>query len=617
MTFNLQHSTFHRRDGGHGRLAVPLTVFLTLWTVSMAAVPGHAGPAAPLDLHAEVGWSGWIVPGAWLPLRVTLSATDNLEGAMLIEVPEVQSRSVITYQIPVRITAGARQRLTAAIIITDPRQPVRVRIVQDGREVVRREIVLGSTRAVEGVVASLTHDAVGLEFLSTLSRKLRAAYIGEQDLPVRWQTYGGVEWLVIRDLDDRRVLPRQRQALVEWLAQGGRLLVTGGDRLAELRVPWLLDLLPATVRGVGEVRPTGPLSGVSGPVAVALVSPRAGASVSPASGPPMAVQWRWGRGTVVLWTFDAFAPSIRAWPGLEQLWRPLIESPPPVAVAQPELAALLPSTRPLPGSAQAALGVLSILYIIVMRVGLRRLGSLRLGVFAITAVAAVFGTMLYGVAAAARAASSALIQVSVAEAIPASQVARVTTYVSIVSPYGGVFGLRAPAGGAIVPLTRATLTFADTPATVEGTAAPGNLTFEVRQVVPLPVQGRIVPQEDEAEVDIQNRSGMVLRDAALVSHRQVYRLPDIGRQLTLRLNPAKWETVQPRALPIAWEEQVREWVLARLNRQPEDHSGGDRPWLMARIQDPRLAVQDRRGRPGMVLQVLLVPLDAGARVPGP
>lgn len=617
MTFNLHLSPFQRRDEGHGRSAVPLTGFLMLLAMCLAAVPAGARPAAPLDLDAEVGWSGWIVPGVWLPLRITLSARDNFDGTMLIEVPEVQSRSIITYQVPVRITAGARQRLTAEVIITDPRQPVRVRIVQDGREVVRREIALGSVRAVEGVVATLTQDAVGLEFLSALSRRLRAVYISERDLPVRWQAYGGVEWLVIRDLDDRGVLPLQRQALVQWLEQGGRILVTGGDRLAQLQASWLWDLLPATVRGVGQAQPTGLLSGVIGPVGITLVTPRPGASVSPASGPPLAVQWRLGRGTVVLWTFDAFAPSIRAWPGLMQLWQPLIESPPPVTVAHRDLAALLPATRPLPGNAQAALGVLSILYIIVMRIGLRRLGGRRLGAMAIAVVAIVFGILLYEVAAAARVASTALIQISVAEVIPAGQVARVTTYVSIVSPYGGMFGLQAPADAAISPLSRAAVTFVDTASAVRGVAAPGNLTFEVTQVVPLPVRGRITPQEDEAEVEIQNRTGLVLRDAAVISHRQVYRLPDIGPHLTLRLNPARWEVVQPRAVSGALDEQVREWILARLDRQPDDpDSGVDRMWLMARMQDPRVTIQDRRGRPGTVLQILLVPLDAG-RVSGP
>lgn len=279
--------------GGLGsvrRLGLILVVLL----ICLVGRPTSATEAAPIDMRVELGWSGWIVPGVWLPVRVDLAANEDLDGVLLVEVPQTQKADLITHQIPVRITAGARLRLTAEVIVTDPRQPVRVRIVQGGREVARREIVPTSARTVEKVVAALTEDAAGLEFLSGLPRKVGGVYLSEEDLPERWQTYGGIEWLVIRDLDDRRVLPPQRHAIRQWVEQGGRLLVTGSD--PRLHASWLSDLLPATIRGTGQAPPTGALSGVAGPIEIALVDPRPGASVSPTVGPPLMVRWRHGRG---------------------------------------------------------------------------------------------------------------------------------------------------------------------------------------------------------------------------------------------------------------------------------------------------------------------------------
>lgn len=604
-------------DKGHGLQAMPLVCALALLLLIatqrpvLSAVEGSVS-AAPVPPRLEVfaGYAGWIAPGVWVPLAVGITTSEALDGMLLVRVAEAsRSAPVTTYQHRLRLGAVSRERIQFDVLIRDPRQPLLVTVQSGGREVARREVMLGSGRVAEGVVAALTRDAAGLEFLATLQRGLRPAYIQEADLPVRWQEYASLELVVIRDLDERRVLPAQRQALREWVLQGGRLLVTGVERTALPRASWLEELLPAVPTGRTREASAGLFPGLPHAVMIAVVTPKPGASYRPLAGGPLAVQWPRGRGTVVLWTFDAFSPALRAWSGLPPLWRDLLDVPPVPAIASRDLAGVLPTTQPLPSSAQIILAALSVLYILSIRVALRRLGAVRAGWVGITVVSLVFGAMLYGFSLTARSASTSITQASIVEAIPDADIARVTTFASLISPYGGPFTLGAPADAFAQPLTRTALTFSDGLREVTGAAPSSGVMFEVTQMVPLMLRGKVEETPASIAVEVVNDSGLVIRDAMLFRHRQAYRLPEIQARLSARLDPEKWETVG-RAVPSTLDGQIHDWLFTRLESRPvEQIAGRDRWWLIGWIQDHRLEVTLQRSRPGQSRQMVVIPLE--------
>src|SRR2546428_2973408 len=102
--------------------------------------------------------------------------------------------------------------MAVSVFVPDARPALTVRLGASGREVTRREVPLSASRAVEAVVLALTHEPAGLEFLADLTRKIRAAYITEVNLPVQWQGYAGVQPPVGRELHQRAVSPPQQRA---------------------------------------------------------------------------------------------------------------------------------------------------------------------------------------------------------------------------------------------------------------------------------------------------------------------------------------------------------------------------------------------------------------------
>jgi hypothetical protein len=573
-----------------------------VWTVLVVAIlASPAGGAPAFSLRAQAGWSGWIPLGAWVPVRVELSSPDAVDGTVVVEVPVWEQGGVMSYRQPVRLAPGAPQRLTLDVIVPDARRVLIVRMIAQGRELARAEIPLTTAHAVEGVVLAVTREPTGLEHLSDLSRKIRPAYITEAELPVRWQGYAGVSLVVLHDLDARVVTPAQEHALDQWVAQGGRLVITGGEQLMRLRAPWLVQMLPATPVGL-TFGPTQ-LPGVHGPIASAVLSARGGAVMRG----PLRAQWQWGAGSVTVWAFDALAPELRTWAGQSALWEEALNAPVRPWLVSRDLLRILPTSRPLPAGVQAWLAALAVVYIVAARAALRRAGRLRAGWLLVPALAAAFGPVMYGFALQARHIGTVAVQAVVVEAIPDMEVARVRTVVALLSPYGGVFELTAPGGASLQPVEPRPLIF-NGPATVSGQAPASGLQLDVMQVVSTPAQGRLIADPDGQRVEITLGSVQTIDEPLLVRRGQIYRLPRIAAALSAHLDATRWEPFTPLpSPPLNLADRLRQEVLARLSRQA---AGADvTTWLVGRIDDPQLSL---RGRPMSteVHQLVVIPLRA-------
>lgn len=568
------------------------TILLLLLTQSAAGAPA-------IRLEAQAGWSGWVPLGTWIPLKVDLASSEPLDAAIIVDAPLPGRDGVLSFRLPVRVGPAA-QRVIMDILLPDARRPATVRVVVGGRELARSEIRIAPTRVVEGVVLALTREGAGLEFLAESSRKLRPAYITESDLPARWQGYGGVVLLAIRDLDPGAMSPAQRQAIEHWVAQGGRMVVTGGERLASLRTPWLLRMLPAVPVALTQVRDLSGPRGIRGPILAASLALKPGAS----SRGPLIAQWRWGAGAVTVWGFDAFAPEIRSWPGRAAQWREALGAPVRHAVASRDFAAALPTSRPLPGGLQAGLAALSLVYVLVARAALVRAGRVRSGWLVVPMVAAVFALAMYGFALHSRRMGTSVVQAAVVEVIPGTGRARVSSFVSLISPYGGTFALDAPQDATVQPIGPASFIF-DGPSAISGNAPTSGLKVEVQQLVALAVDGAVEAGPAGLRLGISNRTGSEISDALVFRNGQVFRLPRIGAQFSMHLDPAGWEEVvrQPVPPPGTGDRFIDE-VLGRLRGQTFPDVGA---WLVGRITDERLTV---RGRPMQVEshQLLVLPL---------
>jgi len=532
----------------HGRRAV---LFVCLW---LAAAGTTSGAGRIADVRADVGIDGWFAPGKIAPLRVEVRAAAPLAGTLRIEVPaEIRDAAPVTHILPLAVPAGGRHQVYLDIVVRDPRRPILITLRGARGERLRVEVPLGARRVVDGVVAALTREAAGLEFLSGPDEKRRPAYLSEDGLPVRWQSYEPVDLLIIRDLDPRAVAPAQQQALVEWIAQGGRLLVVAPHRLHLAEARWLQELIPSA----GE---------------------RA-----------------YGHGLVAATAEDLFAPVLRGRGALRARVTALLTRPGAPSLAPPVLADVLPATRPLPGATQFGLAALSVLYILVLRGVLPRVPARRSGWVGLAVVVAVGTAGLYGVAADARTSASSLAQLSVVEVLGTLPAARAVTYASVIAPYGGRFAVRAPGGAEARPLGGAGVTYDAARREISGAASAGQVVIVARQIVPVRLQVRWSPS-GALTVD---RAGGDLQHAVLYRRRQLYRLPpDLGG--TILIDPARWEPVdRPGTLGLDVAGRAMDALFRQLDR------AGDGSWLVAQTADDRLGLRTASGAAGDAVRLVV------------
>ncbi len=590
---------------GHGLRAAPLLLFLL--------VPPALAGTPRVSLSAGIGFSGWVVPEVWLPVRVEVQAGTQVDGTLDIEVPNGPAAAGATlYRRELHLSAGVRQPFMIPVVLKDPRRELAV-TVRDARgdAVLRQRVPIGHDKVVDGMVVALSAEAAGLEFLTDYARRIRGAYVREDALPDHWGAYAGVDLLVLRDIDDRRLSSLQRRALREWVAQGGRVLVTG-DALQHRA--WLADLLPAVVSSAQvQAAPGTLLTGMPAPLLVSVLRPKSGAAVLPAHGLPMVVSRPYGRGVVTAWAFDAFAPAVRAWPGRLALWDQLLTGRPARPVAGPDLIDVIPTARTLSGAAQAQIVLLAAFYILAVRFALRRSAARSAGALVLAGIIVAFTVLLYAVSATARRSAAATSQLSIVESTGADNLSRVTTYLAVLLPYGGSYRVTTPEGSLLRPLAGVRLISPAVNAAA-GVTPPGVITFEAVQMIPFSLRGRARGSAEGLDLDIENGSGLTITAPTVYLNGQTQMLPDIAEHLAMLLPPGEWQPADRNAASGDFAHDARARMIARLDAYSAPAIIGYKTlWLIGALADPRLAAHLEGAREELSLSLLLSPVHIPGR----
>lgn len=564
--------------------------------VALTAAPA-AGQGA-VEVRASAGWSGWVSVSGWIPLRVEVRAAVPIDGTVVVEVPSPSGGPPMVFRRPVRLPSGGPHVLTVDIVLPTARRPPVVRL-EAGAVQARAGVDLRSSRVVDAVVLAVSREAAGLEHL--VAQRLGPAYVEADQLPDRWQQYAAVAAVVLRDVDPEALTASQREALVQWVVQGGRLVVTGAERLLSLRAPWLEEMLPGHPIGMATMDP-GDLPGLPSGIPAALLRPRPGAEAFPSPARALMARWRYGAGRVTIWGWDAFDPRLRAWPGQAGLWREVLEAP-VAAPAIGDLSGALPAARPLPGSLPGALAALSAAYILLARAVLRRAGPGRYGWVAVLALSVAGASAMRAFSLSVRDAATAVVQVSVAERLPATSWARVQGVVAVYAPYGARVRLRAPPGGVFAPAGHLPVAFED-PASVAGEVPPPGLQVGLRQMVEFPVEATLRERPDGLELSVRNLSGATIESPRIVRAGQVAALSRLSADGTVTLDPTGWRPVQRAPAPPARvPDRLLDEVLAALAAAPSADG-----WLVGWVADGRVAVRSDTSSV-MAHHLIVVPLE--------
>lgn len=306
-----------------------------LLAVALVA-PAPALAQGNVQLNVTVGFEGRIKPGSWAPLTVEiLNGGPELAGELVWDYrPEWGAAAPYTvrHSLPVSLPAGARKRYTVYAPTGSGGGGPEVRLMGRSGELASQKAVLRHT--TDALVGLLGPDREDLAPLAALQlpngQNMALVRLDAATLPDRAQALRSLDVLVIGRFSADELTEEQRQALRDWVRDGGLLVLAGGPEAHRTLAPWL-PWVPLELQGQAQsdLTPLAEWTGAAAPGATAAVS-RAevrDARVLAADGDlPLVATWVRGRGSVAYLAFDPTLEPVHGWAGGTRMWERLIQS---------------------------------------------------------------------------------------------------------------------------------------------------------------------------------------------------------------------------------------------------------------------------------------------------
>jgi hypothetical protein len=334
-------------------------IFLSLAAAVLVLLPGQRQAQADqpggrvLTIRdATIGFGGRFKSGFWQPVRLTVVAgSGGARGRLeLLGLDGDQVPVAYRDEAAGEIDLKAEEETTLQLYFKSGpiATPIRARLIDNGAAVWSDEVrvsapALPSTQHLVVQIGA----AMGIEeAAATIRRRADSALAiarvsAMAELPDRWWGYDGVDTLVLATSDAALLETMngdQKQAIVQWVLLGGRIILCAGKRGAEIAAaesPWS-PLIPGQVSDVEPLRERSGLEEATKselpfneeqfqrnrPYITRLKNARGEVlveEVSGSAGRPLVVHAPVGLGQVIFVGIDLDHPSLKDWKGRTRL----------------------------------------------------------------------------------------------------------------------------------------------------------------------------------------------------------------------------------------------------------------------------------------------------------
>lgn len=625
-----------------------LVRFLLLLPVLWFAIGGQvrAQGQKSLQLIVTAGLDGYCKENRWLPVRVQ-AENSGAEIRGEIQLSYINSNNGLSvYAEEVILPTTSRKEITLYFFPEDFIRNLKVSVVSGRETLVTQAFSLSCIGAENTLVGLLTDSPASFDMLNEitpLKGSVKTAPLQIQDLPDKSEVWMSLDVLIISGGDMNALSAEQRAALTMWIANGGRLMVTGGPAW-QGNTAGLGDLLPVEVNSERTVEGLHTLSDylqvqdlLEGEIVLAVGKVREGASVLvEEGGVPLLVEREIGFGKVIYFAADPTLNPLADWDGLQAMYGHLLMEQPAKLnwtsgiwddYAVSNVATVFDNSG-LP----SALFICCWLLLYVLIIGpinffvVRRLKKPERAWLTIPVLVVMFSAVAYFYGFVYRGQRPILNRVAVIQAWEGVETASVRGVVGLYSPRRGRFTISAEDGFLMHPLTNmdATLQSGDgwlSLKTDDQITAPdisveigGVQSVQVKGAVPaLQVQHDLVLSMDttpKIRGSVTNNSSYTLRDALIVSSGNWMDLGDLTPGATSKPINLSFNNLSDNQFyqsdaytilgsgygyPLETEEtrrqQILNMVMETSNYRYYGSQGNWGVYLIGWVEDPLLPVQ--------------------------
>jgi hypothetical protein len=301
------------------------------------------GDEAGISVKSNVGISGNDKNLSWIPVNVTLTneRSKPIKGDFVFSYMEGSGATVDLVK-PVELPPGSPVELTFGIPGTDlNKDSNRLSFYEGGfKSKNSKEVKLNGNTFVLSkntssfLIGVVSRDPDTLNFMPSLNQKgydLKVLPIEPKDVPEEGYLLDMLNVLVINDVA-ADWSEAQIEAIKDWTARGGMLVLAGGAGYAKTAQPFK-ELAPFEMNGTAQLNlGTAAVLQAAGaaeysgdkPITVSTGDIVAGDVILNEGGYPIAVNRDYGLGDVVYVAFDTSLEPLATWPGSATLWSRII-----------------------------------------------------------------------------------------------------------------------------------------------------------------------------------------------------------------------------------------------------------------------------------------------------
>lgn len=320
-------------------LAVAAIMLLAGLSIEGAsAAPGDEGIA----VQSKIGYNGSYKEGKWYPLQFTFTnqTGKDLSGEAVFSVV-TQENITTDYIVPVDLPAGTPVDVTIGLPGTPlTRDGSKLRFFEGSYKRGKTVDVSWSTalpsQGLSGyVIGVVSRDPDTMNFMPTLNQKgydIRVLPIQPDELPTESVLLDMLDTLVINDAATKEWSGGVVQAIKEWVARGGTLVLSGGAGYAKSAEAFA-DITPVEAGGTTALATADSLARAGGeplslaaPLTVSVGKLKDGTESDIREGElPLVASRSHGFGNVIYAAFDPSLEPMSSWPGSAPLWSKLLQ----------------------------------------------------------------------------------------------------------------------------------------------------------------------------------------------------------------------------------------------------------------------------------------------------
>ena len=321
-------------------ILIPLTKKKIFFLALLWLLCAERLPAAPLWMENTLGFGSAFRVNTWTPLSVIVENRGKLiEGTLEVVVRSgneyKNNMEETSYQQPVELPAHSRKKYEFIVLIRTASHPLKIHLWQHGKIIHSQSLPL-QPHVSEKKIALLLGESGNWSLLHEIAQEMRPVFVRAGELPRVWYGYEGVSLVMVQSSIFKNFTRRQFEALIQWLENGGFLIVNGGLDYSFFSNRRMKKLATFQVKGLEQTQRLHALEPFAGETFVAqnqflLLNAKidGGQILLQEDSLPLVTEKPVGAGKLLFLAFDFQSALFQGWQGNLNFWQWLHSFQPP------------------------------------------------------------------------------------------------------------------------------------------------------------------------------------------------------------------------------------------------------------------------------------------------